>query len=507
MSLRTFALVHPLVVLALAWGGAAAQSSDKPLTARTFVEVSRRALPSVVSVSVRDPDTARLLTNPNDPAFDSMMQFMARFGRGGNPSLMYSSSGSGFITRVEGGRATVVTNAHVVSRALNNEMLSLVLDPSVSAHGDGSAGAPPAETGPRIDFGKVRIVGRDELSDLAILEFDVPPGMDLRPIALADSSTVEVGEWVLALGNPLEFNNSVSQGIVSGVGRYLGSGVSLQSLIQTTATINPGNSGGPLVNLDGKVIGINNAIASNSGYWQGIGFAIPSNDIRRITEELSSKGRVDRGYLGIRMQSLAMRPALARRYGIEDYSGVIVERVEQGTPADRAGFAPGDVVVAVDGRATPSTEELFRAIAARGAGQRARFDVVRLNDEGDTRRLTIETELMARPTNDELARLPEPVGPAPELDSPAARDDGAAMGMRLAPNRGKPGLLVEEVEEGSSAWLAGIRPGDVLLRVNGRQVKSRKDFARAAALSTDGSVTASYQRDGSSMFAIIEHGE
>ncbi len=506
MRLRQLAV--PVLLLAVVCLGtrAEAQSSDKPLTPRTFVDISRKALPSVVSVAIRDPDTARLLTNPNDPAFDSMMQFMARFGRPGNPNLFHSSSGSGFITQVSGGKATVVTNAHVVSRALNNEMVSLVLDPSLSRASVGETGTVPEE-GPRIDFGKVRIIGRDELSDLAVLEFDVPEGIELTPIPLADSSAVEVGEWVLALGNPLEFNNSVSQGIVSGKGRYLGSGVSLQSLIQTTATINPGNSGGPLVNLDGKVIGINNAIASNSGYWQGIGFAIPSNDIRRIANDLSTKGRVERGYLGIRMQSLAMRPALARRYGIDDYSGVIVERVERGTPADRAGFAAGDVVVAVDGKGTASTEDLFRAIAGKGAGQVAKFDVVRLNDEGDSRRLTIETELMARPTNEELSSLPEPVAAEPELAIAKPSEDEGTMGMTLAPMRGKGGLLVEEVEDGSAAWLAGIRPGDVLLRVNGKQVKTKRDFAKAAALSEDGSVTANYEREGANMFAIIEYGE
>lgn len=478
-----------------------AQSSEKVLTTRTFIDVAKKTLPSVVSISIRTPEFARY-TNPADPQFEQMMEFFSRFGRQGDPRNFHNSSGSGFIISVEDGKAIVVTNNHVVSSAENNEMIAISLDHSVGT-GKAPEDIADSDEGLKIDFGKVRLVGRDELSDLAVLEFDVPEGVKLEHLQFADSDALEVGEWVVALGSPLDYNNSVSQGIISAKGRYLGSSVSIQNLIQTTATINPGNSGGPVVNLDGQIVGIANAIASNNGYWQGIGFAIPGNDVKRISHEIAESGKVSRGYLGIRMAPLSLRPSLAKKYEIEDYNGVIVEEVMRGTPAADAGFSPGDVILRVDGRKTNTTDDLLRAISARAEGEVANFDVVRLDDEGELRKLTIGTKLVARPEENVLAIVDPSRSLIPDLAIPE-KGDPELLGLATTANRASGGMEVTGVEPGTPASRAGLRMGDILLRVNGKRVKSGADLQAAFALSIDGSHVITYERDSSQMYTSIE---
>ncbi|MDX2175220.1 MAG: trypsin-like peptidase domain-containing protein [Candidatus Sumerlaeia bacterium] len=476
----------------LAAGPVAAQTTDEVLTPKTFIKVSKQVLPSVVSISVRNQQVTQLLQS-QDPQMEEFLRF---FGRTPGQSLedINSSAGSGFIIRVDGSTAYVLTNNHVVQRTESDADIALQLD--------ASSWTTDTDTGPRIGYGNVRVVGRDSLADLAVLAFDIPEGVTARPLDFADSDMAEVGEWVLVLGNPLEFNNSVSEGIISARGRYLGSSITIQNLLQTTASINPGNSGGPMVNLEGRVVGVSNAIASRNGLWQGVGFAIPSNDARRISTELLDHGRVRRGYLGVQMMALAMEPDLARRYGIEDFAGVLVESVQADTPALAAGLEPADLIRAVDSRPVKDPDDMLRAIAARGAGDTIKLDVLRLDEDGEPVQIIIETSLMERPSEQDLASAQRNSDGLPGLLLPERDDE--FFGLAVRESRTSGGVVVESVAPGSPAARAGIREGDVLRRISGVRVRGVEDFREAMKSATPQKPpVVSYERDGSSMFATI----
>jgi len=313
-----------------------------PAPSRRFALVARMVTPAVVHVAaygkrpVDDP-FARFL---EDDEF--FRRFFHRFRR----FQEVRSMGSGVLVDADG---HIVTNAHVVRGA---QKVTVRL-------GDGRVFA-------------ARLLGLDDSTDLAVLDIE---GENLPFAELGDSETVEVGDWVLAVGNPFGFEQTVTAGIVSAKGRTNVGVAEFEDFIQTDAAINPGNSGGPLVDMNGKVIGISAAIASRSGGYQGIGFAIPSNVVRFVKDSILRHGCVRRGFLGLHMQT--MTQALARSLHMPYRPGVLVVEVLAGSPAERAGLKVGDLITAVGGRAVKSATRLRNIIATCEMGEALELEVWR----------------------------------------------------------------------------------------------------------------------------------
>ncbi|HWP34794.1 MAG TPA: DegQ family serine endoprotease, partial [Thermodesulfobacteriota bacterium] len=380
-------------------------------------------------------------------------EFFERFFDGPRGDSRQSSLGSGFIISKDG---LILTNNHVIEGA--DEV-------RVTVTHDGRAEREyPAQ-----------VVGRDPKTDLALIRIAVPG--DLPVVTLGDSSRVEIGEWVLAIGNPFGLGHTVTVGIVSAKGRVLGSGP-YDDYIQTDASINPGNSGGPLFNLRGEVIGINTAILATG---QGIGFAIPVNVAKELLPQLREQGRVRRGWLGVHVQRLT--PELARGVGAADERGALVTDVAAGSPAEAAGVRRGDVIVEFDGKPVGDASELPRLVAAAPVGKRASVTVVR---DGQARTLTVTVGEL--PEEGSARRRPQraPADPTtPERLGLTVRELTPALAARFG-LRAERGLVVVGVEAGSLAEEAGVRPGDLLLEVNRQRVASLRELQANLARSAPG---------------------
>ena len=321
-------------------------------TPESFSPLVKRVLPSVVNIAVTESVTGKELLNEAPPELrDTPLgrEFRRRFGDKKTETL---SAGSGFIIDPAG---VIVTNRHVIDHATQIRV----------ALSDGTE--LPA-----------RVIGSDELTDVAVIQ--VNPPHPLPAVGWGDSRTVEVGDWILAAGNPFGLGGSVTAGIVSAMGRDLGAGP-FDNFLQLDAPINPGNSGGPTFNMDGQLVGMTTAIVSPSGGSVGIGFAIPSEIIRPIVAELRAKGHIDRGWLGVALRDSDDPPSRA-----------VIATVEPNSPALRAGLRPGDEVVGVNGEAIDGSRALIRAVAAVPPGQGVRLRVRR-----QTRELDIPVTVGRRP--------------------------------------------------------------------------------------------------------------
>jgi serine protease Do len=327
-------------------------------------------------------------------------------------------------------------------------------------------------------------IGSDPDTDIALIKVDSP-----RPLphaALGDSDTLRVGEWVLAIGNPLAYEHTVTVGVVSFIGRKLFDS-SLDRYIQTDAAINFGNSGGPLINARGEVIGINAAISSRAS---NIGFAVPINQASAILPQLRETGRVSRGWIGV--SPLDLDPDLRRSLSLAATRGVLVQDVTDGHPASRAGVRRYDVIVAIDGKPVASSNDLIQSIAARKPGTTATLQVVR-----DTRTLNVPVKLAERPLRD---RRPEPrAGEQPQPSSRrdswlglAVRDLDAEFSQRINLPAGTPGVVISRVEPMSPAFDADIERGHVLLEINRQPVRSVEDYRRLTSRARPGDVLTLY---------------
>jgi serine protease Do len=433
-----------------------------PEGASTFRQVAAAVRPVVININavtvVRSPFAA-----PRSPMEDFFgEEFFRRFF--GEPrERRQRSLGSGVIVEASG---IALTNAHVVDGAADIEV--------VTADGKKS---------------RARVIGTDPKSDLAVLRL---AGDGPHPAArLGDSDAVEVGDWVLAIGSPFGFTQTVTAGIISAKGRALGQGP-FDDFLQTDAAINPGNSGGPLVNLAGEVIGINTAIVSRTGGSLGIGFAIPINLAKRVYADLSVRGRVVRGWLGVSVQPLTAE--LARSFGAADERGVLVAEVVEGSPAQQAGLQAGDIIVEFNGKAVPGPDDLQRAVGLTEPGQPARLRVLR-----DRRERLLELKL----------------GEAAGEREPASRGRGRSLlGLDVRPltsevarQHGLPaseGVVVATVESGSPADMGGVQPGDVVREVNRQPVRSMADFARLTRTLREGDrVTLLLQRADSALYVAF----
>ncbi len=417
----------------------------------TIVEGNKAAVVNITSTlkaKASDGEDAVEGLDENDPFYEFFRRFQGRIPQQQQPQLR-QGMGSGFIVETGG---VILTNAHVVEGA--DEVRVRLSD--------------------RREF-KGKVLGVDHQSDIAVVKIDAT---GLPVVKLGDPSQVRVGEWVLAIGSPFGFDNTATVGIVSATSRSLPDGTYVP-FIQTDAAVNPGNSGGPLFNMKGEVIGINSQIYSRSGGYQGIAFAIPINVAAQVKEQLVKNGKVERGRMGVAIQEVSQ--SLAQSFGLDKPQGALVSSVEPGGPADKAGIKPGDVLLAVNGKTVDRSAELPPLVAAVKPGSKASFDVWR---DGAKRTLAVSVGEL-KP--DQVARAPE------------QREDGGKLGLAL--RQGEEGLVVEKAS--GPAARAGIRPGDVVVAVNGKRLKSAEEL-RSATAKAKGTVALLVKRGDQSIFVPIE---
>jgi serine protease Do len=377
------------------------------------------------------------------------------------PQTPVRGMGSGFVVRSDG---VILTNAHVVEGA--DEVRVKLTD--------------------RREF-KGKVLGIDHVTDVAVVKIDATA---LQTVKIGDPSRIRVGEWVLAIGSPFGFENTVTAGIVSATARSLPDGTYVP-FIQTDAAVNPGNSGGPLFNLRGEVIGINSQIYSGTGGYMGLSFAIPIDVASNVEEQLIKSGKVERGRIGVAIQDVTA--SLAKSFGLEKPQGALVSSVEPGGPADKAGIKPGDVILAFDGKLVDTSTRLPTLVATTKPGTRAPIEVWR---DGKKQSLSVAvgempTEKMARASSngEEHGKLGLALRPL----SPEERQE---LG-------GVQGLVVQQAS--GPAAKAGLRPGDLIMAVNGTAVKSVDDLKRALA-KAKGSAALLIRRGDASLFVPIETG-
>jgi len=414
----------------------------------SFSGLAKRLLPTVVNISTSQtlkapPPTAMPKLPPGSPLEDLFKNFMGP--RGGQPRHV-TSLGSGFIIDPSG---FIVTNNHVIP----SDSITVTLADGVTL---------PA-----------KVVGRDPKTDLALLK--VNPRTPLPAAKFGNSDTAEVGDWVMAIGDPFGIGSTVTAGIVSARNRNINSG-DYDDFIQTDAPINRGNSGGPLFDMDGNVIGINSAIFSPSGGSVGIGFSIPSNLARQVVGQLRQFGGTRRGWIGVRIQQVT--PEIAEGLGVNNVRGALVTNVTSGGPAARAGLRNGDLITGFDGKPVGDDRALPRIVADTPIGKTVSLDMLR---RGQKQTLKITVQRLAE--DDKAVKSAKPAPPPAKTASRLARM-GLTLGALDAPARAKfkvgagvQGVLVTAVEEGSVAGEKKLRAGDVIVEISSQPVKTVQEVS------------------------------
>jgi serine protease Do len=432
--------------------------------------------PAVVNISAKHvvKQTARrsmqqLPVDPDDPFFQFFKRFYGQFpgynggdnGSGGQEDVPSASLGSGFIISNDG---YILTNAHVVDGA--NVVTVKLTD--------------------KREF-RAKVVGTDKQSDVAVLKINAS---SLPTVKIGDPSQSKVGQWVVAIGSPYGFDNTVTSGIISAKARSLPN-ENYTPFIQTDVPVNPGNSGGPLFNLQGQVIGINSMIYSQTGGFQGLSFAIPIDEAMRVKDELVKTGHVSRGRLGVAVQGV--NQTLADSFGLQKPAGALVSSVDPGGPAAKAGLQAGDVILAVNGNAVNDSTDLPAQIASMKPGSKATLDVWR---DKSKKQVTVT-----------LGSLSE----TKVADNGAQASEQGRLGVAVRPltpqerngNSLSHGLLVQQAS--GPAASAGIQPGDVILAVNGRPVTSVQQLREVIAKAGN-SVALLIQRDNAQIFVPVDLG-
>ncbi len=442
---RAAAALLPIVAVWLALAAVAYARGPAPVA-----ELARSLQPAVVNIS-----TTQLLSSgpsvpvPKAPEGSPFQDFFQDFLGEQGEARRVSSLGSGFVIDPSG---LIVTNNHVIENA----------DEIIINFSDGSK------------LTVVEVVGRDEKTDLALLR--VEPKSPLPSVPFGDSSQMEVGDWVMAIGNPFGLGGTVTLGIVSAIQRDINTGP-YDAFIQTDAAINRGNSGGPLFNMDGEVIGVNTAIISPTGGSIGIGFALPSNTAARVIAQLREFGETRRGWIGVRIQTLSAE--IAETMNIDAAKGALIADVTADGPAAKAGILVGDVIVRFNGETIDTVRQLPRVVAETDIGAEVPVEIVRKGD-----RLTVRLTV-ARLREDEASARPASLSAD---DDDAATDDSRLLGLSLTPlsdllrneygiDADVKGVLVTGVRAGSEAALRGIRRGAVVVEVSHQPVTSPEEIA------------------------------
>lgn len=414
-----------------------------------FVEIAKEVKPTVVTVS-----TEKTLTVPVNPfGGGSLFDFFFGPGQGQEQQPQQrqyhqEGLGSGVIVGSDG---VILTNNHVVDGADSIYV--------------------------RTFEGKqylAKVVGKDPKTDIAVLRIDAK---DLPRIAIGNSDSLRVGEMVMAVGSPMseQLAYTVTQGIVSATGRSNVGLADYEDFIQTDAAINPGNSGGPLVNMNGQLVGLNAAIITRSGGFQGIGFAVPSNMAVHIMDMLLTTGKVTRGWLGVSIQDVSQQ--IANAMHLPEQTGALVGDVVADSPAEKAGLKAGDLVLSLNGDKIKNSSELRNQIASTAPGTKVTLGILR-----DKKNMTVDVTLGERPT--ELAAtgsggLQKVLGFAVQTLTPA-------LGSQYGIDKGMSGVVVTDIDQGSNAYRQGLRQGDLIEELDQQKVDSAEKFYTMAALKKSG---------------------
>jgi serine protease Do len=450
----TFALALFLAAMTLMAAAIPAQAASQAMD-KGFTEVVKRANPAVVHIRV---EQTRQGGSFHGREFDEMFNnpFFERFFgpqfRRGPEQRQYKQQGqgSGFIISKDG---YILTNNHVVDNA---DKIKVILSDER-------------------EF-EAKLIGSDPQSDVALIK--ISDGGNLPTLPMGDSGKLEVGEWVIAIGNPFGLSQTVTVGVVSAKGRSSVGINEYENFIQTDAAINPGNSGGPLLNIKGEVIGINSALFSRTGGYMGIGFAIPINMVKAIQDQLKDSGKVTRGWLGVVIQDVDEN--LARSFGLKKAEGILVSEVQDDSPAAAGGIARGDVILKLNGERLADTADLRNRVALLLPGSTAQLTIFR-----DNREQTLSIKIGERPAD--LAQS--------GAQSQEERDTLESFGLtfqELTPELAErfgyqdvQGVIVSQVEPGGPAALAGMRPGQLVEEVNRQPVSSASDLQSALKNSDD----------------------
>jgi serine protease Do len=458
--------INVSLLIAIAWlipiTGLTADKSVESLrdSSKAFAAIAESVSPSVAFIRVEGDVPDRTMAPFESPFDDEFFRrfFGDQFPRSPRPQQPPGQrrtlgQGSGFVFAVHDGVLSdttyLITNNHVVENA----------DKIAVTFPDGR------------EF-SAKITGRDPKSDVAVIEIETS---EIPPLPLADSSKLDVGEWVVAIGNPFGLSHTLTVGVVSAKGRTSVGINDYEDFIQTDAAINPGNSGGPLVNLDGEVVGINTAIFSRSGGYMGIGFAIPSDLAKGIAEQLIATGSVTRGLLGVVIQPLTSD--LAKSFGVEPDRGILIAQVNADSPADKAGLKAGDIIVEHAGRPVADIGDFRNKIALTPPGTRQSIIVVR---DGKRRELSVTIGEQ----DDDISLAGTASASAEDLGiTVQALTPLLAEQFDVEPGTG---VVVSDVTPGSIGALAGIRTGTLILEVDRKAVSSPREFEKAvAAASTE----------------------
>ncbi len=339
-----------------------------------------------------------------------------------------------------------------------------------------------------------KVIGRDPKSDVAVIKIEAN---NLPLVPMADSDKVEVGDVVLAIGNPFGIGQTVTTGIVSATGRAGAVGLDYEDFIQTDAAINPGNSGGALVDAEGRLIGINTAILSRSGGNQGIGFAIPTNLARDVMDSLIKEGHVTRGYLGVMIQDVT--PSLAKEFRLKENKGALVGDVTPSSPAEKAGLENGDIIVDFNGKAVKDSRHLKLEVARTKPGETVPVKVLR---NGNSK--TLEVKVKELPGTEQLAKNSDHSEDTGTLNGVAVADlDSRARQQFEIPNTVK-GVVVTEVDPNSAAAEAGLRQGDVIQEINRKPVRTAEEAVQMTEKATDKTSLLRVWRNGGSRYVVVD---
>jgi serine protease Do len=446
-------------------------SAGTVMTLPDFTGIVAKEGPAVVNISVSEkvaaggPDFPGFPgfgpDDPNDPFFQFFHRFQPRAPQG---TITERALGSGFIISKNG---IILTNAHVVDHA--DEVIVKLTD--------------------KREF-KAKVLGEDKPSDVAVLKINAD---NLPTVTIGDPEKVRVGQWVLAIGSPFGFENSVTAGIVSAKSRSLPD-EGYVPFLQTDVAVNPGNSGGPLIDANGEVIGINSQIYTRSGGYQGLSFAIPIDVAMNVEHQLLAHGKVSRGRLGVTIQPVTEE--LAQTFGLDRPEGALISSVEKDSPAAKAGIEPGDIITRFNGQDVGSSSDLPPMVAKLEPGTRVNVSIWR---KGASRDISLRVgEVAVQVASNETA--------------PASGRADTMLGMEVRPltpaerkQVDTAGLVVEGVDDNGAAAHAGIQPGDIVIAVNGQDVSSGKEL-RALIAKHKRHVALLIERNGQQIFVPVELG-
>ena len=455
----------------------ASTPTSGPVDAQTFRNIAKTMTPTVVNIRTTSKRRAQDMTDPFGGDANPLQRFFQGPRNQQPREEVTQAAGTGFIISKDG---YILTNNHVVEGATKIE---------VGLYGEED------------QVYQAKVIGRDQLTDSALIQLTDKVNHVLPEARLGDSSQMQPGDWVMAIGNPFNLSHAVSVGVISALARPMQvADQRFQDVLQTDAAINPGNSGGPLLNLRGEVIGINSAIYTDSarGANIGIGFAIPINTVREILPQLE-KGKVVRGRIGVSVGEVP-RDALAE-FGLKERKGALVSTVTPEGPAANARLEPGDVIVEFNGKPIPNRQSLINLVMATKPGTTVPMKVLRDKVEKSLSVTVEELNLDAEGGNRTTSTTEEGVGSGFGITLGPL---GADMARRLQVPAGTRGVVVTDVDAASTAARAGIRPGDVILRINRRPVETVADASRALnAVKSGTTASLLVLRQGTETFVVV----